>query len=121
EPEARDTSIVWTRVDLERYLAKWKIRDGGASVEISDYFCEFAAANPTVFLEVMGENRGQFDGWLHDLGDLSFVDFGGCMNRECLKEVMLKSLGAAHSKGEGERIRLLLLGKLRHIVVRKVD
>ena len=108
--------IVYTEQDLERYLDKWRIKDGLAGSMISDYFCEFLIINPELFLAVMERNRDVFDAWSEDLQNLSFVDYGGCMNLECLHGMMVSVLERTDGKLADE-----LLLRLQNIEIRAID
>ncbi len=113
--------VVFRRADLEDYLKRWAQRDGLAGLEISDYFCRFSLSNPRVFLHSMAGNRAVFDDWLSQVQDLSFVDWGDCLDRDCLRLRMIAELEHVEGAGEGRQIRDLLLGRLREIKVRKID
>lgn len=119
--QAAEDSVVYTRSDLLSYLEKWKSRDGAAGTVISDYFCMFAAAEPQPFLGLMAEHQHVFREWIQELPNLSFVDFGGCIDRECLRTMMLRSLERVPAQAATDTLQTRLLEVLRRSSVRKVE
>jgi hypothetical protein len=106
---------------LLSYLEKWKARDGAASTVISDHFCMFTAAEPRLFLETMAEHQSQFDEWVTELPNLSFVDYGGCIDRDCLRVMMLRSLDRVPAGPTTDALRTRLVEALRQARVRVVE
>lgn len=115
---AANDNLVYTPEDLQRYVDKWKVKDGDAAFVISDYFCLFAIAEPADFLRLT-THAGVFDDWLANLSNLSFGDSGeDCLNRDCLRHRMMSALRLVgrvkDSKVEAARERLIdALGRIR--------
>jgi hypothetical protein len=114
-------STGYTDDDLERYIELWGSRDGLASFVLSDRFCEFLVVRPSHFLETMVLHEAVLDEWLSELAGLSFVDRGGCLDRNCMKRLMIASLEHLEVSGEASEARDLVLETLRDIEVRIVD
>jgi hypothetical protein len=114
-------SSLWTSADLHRLISKWQARDGSAVFVLSDQLCDFAVGDPALFTRVMNETPTAWNSWIDGLSDSSFVDRGGCIDRECLRTTMIKSLELAKLDGPSERLREALLNRLRGILVRHVD
>ena len=113
--------IVYTESDLELYIQKWRIRDGLAGIVISDYFCEFLLAHTDLFFEIMEKHPDVFNQWLYDIENLSFVDFGGCLDRECLRINMIDAIELMQYDRLKETLGRKLLEKLQSINVRKIE
>lgn len=116
-----DEFLVYTDEDLLDYIDRWSRRDGIAGQVISDYFLEFLGARPVFFLETMALHRETFDTWTKDLANLSFVDFGSCIDVRCKKDSAEKSMHLAQVSGDAEILRTRLLSRLQHIEIRIIE
>ncbi|NOY24091.1 MAG: hypothetical protein GXO70_11365 [Acidobacteria bacterium] len=116
-------SVVYGKQDLINYIEKWKIKDGLAGTFISDYFCDFLNYNPVLFFQTMKNNPPIYDEWVDRIGELSFVDWGGCIDRECLRNMVISSLEQCCliNNPDLKPLRKKLLDKLRKTKVRKID
>jgi hypothetical protein len=114
-------SVVYSEADLNRYIEKWKIRDGAAGIVVSDFFCDFLASDPGMFLRTMSRNPEVLEEWMERLPDLSFVDRGGCLDLECRRSKMVGALESASVQPEYEAVRDRLLSLLREVVIREID
>ena len=113
--------IVWDRLDMQHMLQKWKQRDGAACEMISDVFCEFELDCPGTFLSVMSVDKKEFNAWVSQLQENSFIDWGNdCLNRECLRKQMLETLYYWKSDDKLiESMRRELIAALKKIHVEK--
>jgi len=119
----QEQSIVYGKADLINYIGKWKAKDGLAGVVISDYFCDFISYNPVLFLKTMKKNPQIYNEWINEMGNLSFVDWGGCLNRECLRTMVISSLETCClvNNPDLKPLKKRLLDKLRKTKVQKID
>jgi hypothetical protein len=113
--------IVFPRTDLEQHVERWKVRDGIAGFVISDYFCTFLVFDAELFLTVMSEHPDVFGEWSKALSDNSFVDRGGCVNRECLRTQMIDSLEAVNPRSTVAPLATQVLQQLKRTKVRVVE
>lgn len=113
--------LVYTDEDLLDFIGRWSRRDGIAGQVISDYFLEFLGARPVFFLETMAVHPETFDSWCENLADLSFVDFGGCVDVSCKKASVEQSLRLAQVSGNAERFRVELLKRIQEIKIRVIE
>lgn len=87
-----DEDPIFTRPELERFVSLLGRVSADSAWWISDFFCEFLESQPTVFFSVMQEHPDAFETWLGTLEENSFVDRGGCLDRECFRQRMLSRL-----------------------------
>ena len=120
-PTGAQDSVVYTAADLTSYLEKWERRDGEAGTVISDYFCAFATANPRLFLSTMAEHPQLFSEWVESLPSLSFVNFGGCMDRECMRLTVLGSVERAEPEPGTSTLQSRLVQVLRTATVKEIE
>ena len=113
-------AIVYSIDTIQAVTEQWPQRDGAIGFEISDFFCDALLNNPDAFFFVMRGNQAVFSEWLESMADLSFVDFGACTNRECVRKSMISVLKHVDFEGPGS-LRKRLLAKLEATKVRKVD
>ena len=113
--------VPFSRADLQRWIEKWNHRDGLGGSAISDFFCSFALQHPDVFLEEMKDNELVFSQWLAKLQKLSFTDFGGCLDRECMRLGLIAALERQKPSAETEALHNRLLDHLKSISVIVVD
>jgi len=106
---------------LEETIAQWWYRDGDLSRELSDYWCEFAIRNPERFLTAFSHHEAVFNQWLAELPNLSFTDIGGCLDRECLRTMLIKRLDLAEPAKRQQALGSRLANRLREIHVSKVE
>jgi hypothetical protein len=114
-------SLPFSRADLQQWIEKWGHRDGLGGSAISDFFCSFALQHPDIFLEEMKDDETVFDQWLANLQGLSFTDFGGCLDRECMRLKLIGALERHIPSTETEALHKRLLDQLRSISVTVVD
>ena len=111
----------FTRVDLDRLNAEWPARDGAAGIAMSDHLCQFVLHDSALLLDYMVDHREFFDEWLAAIKNLSFVDRGDCIDRECMRVRMMGAVGAAQLQPQSRALGDRLVARLREITVRAVD
>lgn len=105
---------------LEQTIQQWAHRDGDLGRELSDYWCDFAVQDPGAFLTVFSHHEAVFDQWLEELPDLSFTQIGGCVDRECLRTMLIKSIDFADFSKRQSVLGSRLSARLKKIHVEKV-
>jgi hypothetical protein len=112
---------VYSPSDLQLYIQKWHHRDGAAAQTISDYFCEFVMREPSAFFSIMEQNPTCYEQWLEELPGLSFTDYGGCVNPECIRAGMLTALTGLTLPPTQEAMKNRLIALLRSTSIRRVQ
>lgn len=84
---------IFIKPELTRLISLYPLANADARAGISDYFLEFAEYQPRTFFATMREHRAVFEKWLVDLPRASFTDYGGCTEKECLRQSILNRLG----------------------------
>lgn len=111
----------YTEADVESYIAKWAHRDGAAGSMISDEFCRMVTIDPDVFLSVMSKHNGVFQEWMKELPELSFTDWGGCVDLEAKRRDMISALQRMKPDCRYGGQRAKLLKALMKMKIHKID
>ena len=120
QPARSETLPIYSAKLLEQTIQQWPQRDGDLGRELSDYWCDFAVQYPGTFLTVFSHLETVFSQWLEELPDLSFTQIGGCLDRECLRTMLIKSIDLADLGKRENALGSRLSALLKKVRVEKV-
>jgi hypothetical protein len=101
----------------------WQRRDGMMGFSLSDIFLEILTADPNFFFSHMKDYREDYDVWLENLGQLSFVWFneGPSPLEERRVELIAFLEGISISDKTTGDLRNRLIAELKGIKPREID
>jgi hypothetical protein len=104
-------------------MSYWQKRDGAASYIVSDIFLDILTSNYKFFFLQMKNYPTEFDNWLLELGNLSFVWFKEPPSPlEKKKEELINFLmGISDLDENSDSLRMRLIKVLNKIEPRQVD
>jgi hypothetical protein len=121
-PAAPRIEGVYTKHEMIELLRQWRAADGDAVLVLSDRLAFFLTGNPQEFCLQMARHPKQLESWLARLGGTTFTDYGGCINRSCLRKQMIDAIESVKNPTRSaEATRLKILVALRNTDIHAID